>query len=118
MKSRSFKDLEVWHKARLAAKESVKVAKMLPPEERFELGGQMRRAATSIPSNIAEGQQRGTSKEFANFLKIARGSNAELQTQLYLCVDYEYVSEEAIEYPLAILEDVMKMLNKLIQSLE
>ena len=118
MGSKSFMDLEVWKKARLAAKEAVKVTRLLPPDEKFELGSQMRRVATSIPSNIAEGQQRGTSKEFANFLKIARGSNAELETQLYLCVDYGYVSEADISYPVELLEDVAKMLNKLIQSIE
>lgn len=60
--------------------------KMLPGEERFAFADQMRRSVVSIPSNIAEGQSRGTPKEFAHFLRIAKGSTSELETQLLLCV--------------------------------
>lgn len=118
MGTKSYRDLDVWKKARAAAIETNKISWMLPKEEQYELGCQMRDAASSVPSNIAEGQARGTAKEFANFLKIARGSNAELQTQLILCVDYAYVSEESIAKAMELSEDVGKMLNKLIRAIE
>lgn len=67
--------------------------KMLPGEERFALADQMRRSVVSIPSNIAEGQSRGTPKEFAHFLRIAKGSTSELETQLLLCVKLGFVGQ-------------------------
>ena len=92
----SYKDLIVWQRAMDIAKGVYKIAKLLPKDELFVLSSQMRRAAISIPSNIAEGQARNSSKEFRNFLSVAKGSAAELETQLLLCVEIGYCKEEDI----------------------
>ena len=81
----SFKELDVWKKSFGLVKDAYNITKQLPDSERYGLASQIQRCAISIPSNIAEGQQRSGSKEFANFLSIARGSAAELYTQLLLC---------------------------------
>ena len=77
---RCFQDLIVWQESMQLAKEIYKLVKLLPSEEQYALSDQMRRAAVSIPSNIAEGQARNSTKEFIQFLYIAKGSNAELLT--------------------------------------
>ena len=77
----------------------------------------MRRAAVSIPSNIAEGQVRNSTKEFINFLSIARGSNAELYTQFMVCVQLGYVTKDEINKALLMSEETGKMLRTLIQRL-
>jgi len=78
------KDLLVWQRAMLLAESIYRITRSFPSEERFGLVSQMRRAAVSIPSNIAEGAARRTSAEYLSFLHIARGSLAELETQLTL----------------------------------
>ncbi len=118
MEVKSYQDLVVWQKSRALGKEIRKITRKLPKEEQYALADQMRRAADSIPSNIAEGHERGTTKEFINFLAIARGSNAELQTQMLLCVEYEYVFQDDVAVALGLTEEVMRMLHKLIQSLQ
>lgn len=77
----------------------------------------MRRAAVSIPSNIAEGHGRGSTREFIQFLKIARGSQAELTTQLQICMKLEYFSESKSQNALTMCDEVHKMLNSLITKL-
>ena len=79
-KAKSYRDLEVWVKSKELAVEIYKMTSFLPIEERFSLSDQLRRAAISIPSNIAEGQQRYGVKEFIRFISISRGSTAELIT--------------------------------------
>ena len=113
----SYKDLKVWQKSIELTVEIYKLVKHLPEDERFALSAQMRRAAISIPSNIAEGQQRKSTKEFVNFLSIARGSKAELQTQLYLCYKLGFLTKQQVEVPMEMLIEIGKMLNKLIASL-
>ena len=76
----SCEDLIVWQKAMDLTTEIYRLIKFLPREETYALSDQMRRAAVSIPSNIAEGHGRNSNKEFANFLSIARGSLTELRT--------------------------------------
>lgn len=78
--------LTVWGKSMELCEMVYEVTKKLPPDERFGLTSQLRRAAVSIPSNIAEGSQRKTEKDFANFLNIAQGSAVEVETQLELCL--------------------------------
>lgn len=82
--SKSYRDLNVWQLSFLLVEEVYKLCQQLPQSEEFGLVSQLKRCAISIPSNIAEGQQRNGSKEFAHFLSIARGSAAELSTQLLL----------------------------------
>ncbi len=79
---RSHKDLDVWKKAVPLVVDLYKLTKGFPPDERFGLTAQIRRASTSIPANIAEGWGRGSTKEYIQFLKIARGSLTELDTHL------------------------------------
>ena len=89
---KDFKDLIVWQKAMVLVAEVYQLVKKLPQEEHFALSDQIRRAAISIPSNIAEGQGRNSTKEFIRFLAIAKGSKAELETQLLLCVRINYLN--------------------------
>ena len=113
----SYKDLVVWQKAMNLVVLTYRVVKLLPKEENYALSDQMRRAAVSIPSNIAEGQSRNSTKEFANFLSIAKGSNAELQTQCMICVYLSYMTQEQAQPILDLSEEVSKMLSSLIQKL-
>ena len=84
----------------------------------MRLSDQMRRATISVPSNIAEGQGRNSSKDFANFLSVARGSQKELETQLYICTRLEYFTEEEASTAFNLCEEVGKMLNALIMKLQ
>ena len=93
MDIKSYKDMIVWQKAMELAIEIYKLVKLLPKEETYALSDQMRRAAVSIPSNIAEGQSRSGTKEFVQFLSIAKGSNAELFTQLLMALFRQIVDK-------------------------
>ena len=111
--SNSFRDLIVWQKAMELARQVYSLTRHLPKEERYGLSDQMRRAAVSIPSNIAEGQARDSRKEFLNFLSIAKGSNAELNTQLELCVTLAYLPANATAPVSALSVEVGRMLTTL-----
>ena len=93
------------------------LVKKLPKEELFALSNQMRRCATSIPSNIAEGQQRNSGVEFNRFISYAQGSRAELETQLLICVSIGYLTENDIEPLMILLEEINKMLSTLSKNL-
>ena len=114
---KDFKDLILWQRAMDLVVEVYQLVKKLPKEELFALSDQIRRAAISIPSNIAEGQGRNSSKEFIHFLSIAKGSKAELETQLLLCVRINYLTESEIEKAMSLIEEVGKMLNSLQKKL-
>ena len=115
---KSFKDLDVWKKAmQLACAIHVHTRKF-PKEELYGMVSQMRRAAVSIPSNISEGHARGSSKEYLNFVSIARGSCAELETQIYLCDDFGYIHKEDIDKLLHLLSEVSRMLGGLHTSVK
>lgn len=86
-KTNSFKDLLVWQRSVELAKAIYQLAAALPKHEAYGLASQLRRAAVSIPSNIAEGSKRGSRKDFRHFLLIASGSAAELETQLIIAHD-------------------------------
>jgi four helix bundle protein len=85
-----YKDLKIWQRGMGLTKMVYRLSKTFPPDERYGLALQMRRAAVSIPSNIAEGQARRGTKEFVHFLALASGSLAELETQLLLSLDLGY----------------------------
>ena len=106
----NYKDLIVWQKSMELVAEVYKLIKLLPKEELYALSSQMRRSAISIPSNIAEGKQRATSKDYSRFLSIAKGSVAELETQLLICIKLEYFTESQIESSLALCDEIQKML--------
>lgn len=91
-----YKNLDVWIEARKLTKIVYDSTKNYPKEEIFGLTNQMRRSAVSVPSNIAEGCGRNTSKETIHFLFIARGSLFELETQFYLSLDLEYINDEKL----------------------
>ncbi len=112
-KSRSYKDLDVWQVSLELVKAIYKITANFPSSEKLGLTQQIRRAAISIPSNVAEGQFRNSSKEFKQFLSIALGSAAELETQLIIAREINYLSVEDSIFLLTILERIMKMLKKL-----
>ena len=112
-----YEDLIVRQKAMDLVVEVYKLAKLLPSEEMYALSSQMKRAAVSVPSNIAEGQERNTTKDFINHLFIAKGSKGELETQLAICVRLQYLAQPQITPAQNLLREIGKMLNALIQSL-
>ena len=114
--AKTFKELIVWQKAMDLATSVYSLVKVLPKEETYVLSDQIRRAAVSIPSNIAEGHARQTSKEFIQFLCIDRGSRAELETQLLLAKSLGYfdtVPEQQLEQVFQLSDEVSKMLYTL-----
>ncbi len=111
------RNLNVWQKSMKIVGETYNLIRTLPIEERFGLCDQMRRCSISIPSNIAEGQRRNSNKEFIHFLYIAKGSVAELQTQLWLCHDLGYSREEIVNYLVNKLTEIDRMLSGLISRL-
>jgi four helix bundle protein len=93
---KSYQELEVWKEARMLVKNIYLFTGILPVEEKFGLCSQLRRAAISVPANIAEGIGRNHSKDTVQFLYIAKGSLNELETLLMLCFDLEYCNETQI----------------------
>lgn len=87
--------LDAWKLSMQLVKRVYELTKVFPVEERFGLAHQMRRAAVSVPSNIAEGAARNSSKEYAHFLNIARGSLAELDTQIKLAIMLEFMAADS-----------------------
>ena len=109
-----YQDLIVWQKAMELVEKTYALTKILPREEIYGIDNQMRRAAVSIPSNIAEGKERNSDKEFAHLLSIARGSKAELETQFLICVKLGYYTKEQVDNVLELCADIGKMLSTLI----
>ena len=91
MQGKNHKELLVWQKAMQLVVDVYNLIRLLPKEETYGLSDQMRRAAISIPSNIAEGNARSSQKDMVHFLYIAQGSRAELETQLELCELIGYI---------------------------
>jgi len=112
-----YDDLIVWQKAIDLVVEVYKIVKLLPKEEVYTLSSQMKRAAISISSNIAEGHERNTTKDFIKYLYTAKGSKGELETQLLICVRLRYMTQGQVEVAQHMLVEIGKMLNALIQSL-
>ena len=90
----NYTDLDIWVATRKLVKEIYLLTKKFPKDEVFGLTGQIRRCAVSIPSNIAEGCGRRTSKDTLQFLHIARGSLYELETQFYIALDQKYITDD------------------------
>ncbi|MCL2696151.1 MAG: four helix bundle protein [Clostridiales bacterium] len=109
----NYQSLRVWQAAMDLTMETYKQTRKLPREELFSLTGQMRRAAVSIPSNIAEGNGRQTAKEFQQFLRIAKGSAAELETQFLICQRIGYLTQDDVSLALCHLTEISKMITKL-----
>jgi len=112
------KDLDVWKKSMELCKDVYTVSRELPDEEKYGLASQIKRAVISIPSNIAEGAARNSKKEFIQFLGVAQGSLAELETQLVLCCEYlNLISEDKLTIIFTNLERISKMITGLKKSL-
>jgi four helix bundle protein len=116
-KTQSYKDLVVWQKGIALAKLIYTITAKFPAEEKFGLVSQMRRAAVSIPSNIAEGQARHTTGEFILFISHAEGSVAELNTQLIVAIELKFYSDESAAPAAELMEDLRRMLNGLRRKL-
>ena len=118
MEVKTFKDLKVWQKSYSLVLEIYKATKQFPSEERFGLISQIRRAAVAIPSNIAEGYARGYLKQYIQFLYVAYASGAELETQLMLASDLEYIKKEKFHSLIERYYEIERMLAALVKSLE
>jgi four helix bundle protein len=109
----NYKELKVWQNSRKLVKEVYLLTLSIPDQEKFGLTNQIRRSAVSIPSNIAEGAGRGTTKEFSRFINISLGSAYELETQLILASDLQYIDLEKTETIISILQEIQKILYSL-----
>ena len=114
---RSYQDLIAWQKAMDLVIEIYEVSHQFPREEIFALTSQLRRAAVSIPSNIAEGQGRSSRKEFLYFLGNAKGSLSEVETQVLIARKLNYIDDEVSNSLLNLSAEVGRILNGLLTSL-
>ena len=118
MKLQSYQDLIVWQKSIELTKLIYSFTKTFPKEEVYGLISQMRRAAVAIPSNIAEGYSRNHRGEYIHFLSIAFASAAELETQLIIAKELNYLNIQIFNESYKPLKEVLMMLNKLIRVLK
>ena len=117
MNVRSYRDLIAWQKAMDLVAGVYRVTEAFPAREQFGLSNQMRRASVSIPSNIAEGQGRGTTKDYVHFLHISRGSLQELETQLLLAQRLSFAGESDVQRLLSVCDEVSRLVSGLINAL-
>jgi len=115
---RSYRDLRIWQDAMDLAEMGYKLTRTFPREEMFGLAAQIRRAAASIPANIAEGHGRENTQFFIQYLRIAQGSIKELETHLMLAERVGVLGKGSIEEPLRASESLGKMVRLLIRSLQ
>jgi four helix bundle protein len=113
----SYKELLVWKKGIDLVTEIYELTKLFPKEEVFGLSSQIKRAAVSIPTNIAEGRFRGTRKDFIQFLRIAYASGAELETELHIAEKLKFGRPEQLKRANSLLDEEMRMLNVMISKL-
>jgi four helix bundle protein len=115
---RHFRNLDVWNAAMETALSCYALVRLLPSEERFELGAQMRRAAVSVPSNVAEGHSFGTDPMLAKHLRTALGSVGELQTHIELALRLKYVNERDVRAATNDLTRSAQLLHGLLRSVQ
>ncbi|UZO81923.1 four helix bundle protein [Aquimarina sp. ERC-38] len=119
MKSvKTYKDLLIWKKGIEIVKEIYKICKSLPKEELFSLQSQLKRSSISIPSNIAEGWGRNSTKSYVQFLNYARGSLMELETQIIITYELKFISIETYNKIQDLITEESKMLNAFIKSVQ
>ncbi len=116
-KQKSYRDLHVWQRSIEVCVEIYDVTRKFPKEETYGITSQMRRACISITSNIAEGRHRGTKKDFVQFLRIALGSGAKLESQIELAKRLPPMKELNFSKSESLLGEVMKMLHVMIKKL-
>ena len=117
MTVQSYKELQVWQKAKKLALITYSITDTFPKEEVYGLRSQIRRSAVSIPSNIAEGRYRGSKQDYKKFLWVAYGSAAELDTQLEIARDLGLITDSQYNECAETLIEVLKMLNVMQQKL-
>ncbi|TRX72333.1 four helix bundle protein [Carboxylicivirga sp. M1479] len=115
---KSFREIKVWQKSMDLVTDIYKITSSFPPEERFGLTNQIRRASVSIPSNIAEGFGRKSDGDFTRFLSIALGSNYEVQTQIEISCNIGILDKKEISGLLSELVEIEKMLKSLKSKLK
>lgn len=93
---RNFRELDIWKEGRIVVKSTYLLMRQMPDDEKFGLTSQIKRSVISIPSNIAEGCAKSSEKDLSRFLEISLGSCFELETQLLLCSDLEFINNEII----------------------
>ena len=113
-----FKDLEIWKKSRLFCTSIYQITSKFPESEKFGLTNQLRRASVSIPSNIAEGSSRQSNKDFSRFLRITLGSAYEIETQLLIAFDLNFIEKEELDPLLNELDSIIKMTSKFKSTLK
>jgi len=116
-RSRSYRELIAWQKAMKLAKAAYHLSNDLPRKEAYGLISQLQRAAVSVPSNIAEGHGRLTDQQFRHFLGNARGSLCELQTQVELAYDLDYIGPEKLKEFMEKSAEVARLINGLVSAL-
>lgn len=114
----NYMELIVWKKSVDLVTEIYSVTTIFPKEELYGLTSQIRRASISVPSNIAEGHSRRSTSDYLQFLKIARGSCAELETQLIISKNLSYLSSEKFKILIEKTSEISKMLNAIITKLQ
>ena len=114
----TYRDLIVWQKSMEFAAEAYRLSKFLPRAEEYRLTSQLLRAATSVAANIAEGHGRGTRKDYAKFIRIARGSLSETETLLLLAMKVELLQSEQTARAISLAQEVGKMLTSLVARLQ
>lgn len=115
MAYQNFEDLEVWKRA---CAQSIAIYRLLEDWKRYSLKDQMERSGLSVPSNIAEGQERDSKGDFIRFLRIAKGSNGELRTQIHVATQLGFISPEKSRELLVESKEISAMLQGLIRAIE
>lgn len=115
---RDFKKLEIWQNGIELVKQVNQLSDKLPSEEKFGLRSQITRASVSVPSNIAEGCSRNSEVEFKRFLEIAMGSLFEVETQLIIAYELNFIKEEKLEIIFSLIQKEVRMINSLINKIK
>lgn len=115
---KSYKDLLIWQKGIQIVKEIYKLCELLPKDEIFGLQSQLKRASISIPSNIAEGYGRNYTKSYKQFLTTSRGSLLELETQIIIAIELNFITNDNGKKVIDLINEENKMLNAFINSLK
>lgn len=118
MSTRSYQDLIVWQKAMDFIEQVYALSKTFPSNESFGLTAQIRRAAVSIPSNIAEGQAKQSSSDFRRYLNISQGSRAEVETQLMIAQRLSCITNDELESALSLSNEIKRMIHILGKKLK
>lgn len=115
--TKTYRDVIVWQKAMLLVNKVYKISANFPETEKYALISQVRKSAISIPSSIAKGYRRRTTKSYVRFLNIATGSLFELQTQIEIALSQDYLNKEIFDLIYEDSREIDQMLNSLIQKL-